>query len=542
MMFKKTKIYLNKSEQAFVRFLGNEKYYPLYILFLSATVLFFQLDGSIGGWDESIYCEVAKEGLMRNNWIDLFYRGELWFEKPPFVIWLTMISYKIFGITEFAAWFFPVIFGILGIVGIYYLGKYLFNPKVGLFAALILLSIPHYILLARTNMMDIFWVSNSLISFLFLIKSKENSKYLILSAIFFGLALLSKNVIALLNLPVFFYYLYLNKQLNILKSKYFYLAIIIFLVIVLPWHLVMFFKYGSNFMDNYIGYHLIERYNKNVLYTEHSSDIFYYLKIILQRTGSWWFVFLATLPVIFSCIKQKTFASKKIQLLVFWFALVLVFFSLAATKVDHYILPLYIPFSLLIAYGLYKYYLNKSIFLLLLIPVLFINISEMAILQVSDFGGSRLLFPLILQKLFYFSTEIIFICLLSGYILYHYFLKSKSGAIKILLGALFIFSFILPFSPDKCPLAKEVSGLTEGKNIKKIYFYNHYGHKMLNLENPLVFYNYPIEIIALEFEDLKRIKLSEDASTYCLINKTDFRGWHKAEGLDYDFYSCEIVE
>lgn len=531
-----------KSLKNLYKFLNNEKYYPWYILFLSITVLFFQLEGSVGSWDESIYCEVAKEGVMRDNWIDLFYRGELWFEKPPFVIWLTMISYKVFGVTEFATWLFPAIFGILSIVGIYYLGKYLFNSKVGLLAALVLLSIPHYILMARTNMMDIFLVSNSLIAFLFLIRSKENSKYLILSAIFFSLAFMSKNVVALLNLPVFFCYLYLNNQLNILKSKYFYLSIIVFLAIVLPWHLIMFFKYGSSFVDNYIGYHLIERYNENILHIEHSSDIFYYLKIILQRTGSWWFVFLAVLPVISSRVKQKTFVSKKLWLLIFWLMLVLMFFSLAVTKIDHYILPIYIPFSLLIAYGLYKYYLNKSVFLLLLIPVLFINIGEAAILRVSDFGGSRLLFPLILHKLFHLPVKIIFvlICLLSGYILYHYFLKSKSWAVNILLSTLFIFSFILPFYPDKCPLAKEVNGLTRGSDIKIIYFYNHYGHKMLNLENPLVFYNYPIEIVTLELEDLKRIKFNENTSTYCLINKTNFRGWHKTKGLNYDFYPCEI--
>ena len=543
-MIKKIKIYLNEGGQVFIRFLNNEKYYPFYVLLLSAAVLFFQLDGSIGSWDEAIYCEVAKEGVMRNNWIDFFYKGELWFEKPPFVIWLTMISYKVFGVTEFASWFFPVIFGILSVVGIYYLGKYLFNSKVGLFAALILLSIPHYVLMARNNMMDIFLVSNSLISFLFLIKSKENAKYLILSAVFLGLAFMSKNIISLLNLPVFLYYLYLNKQLGILKSKYFYLSIIVFLMIILHWHLIMFLKHGSNFVDNYIGYHLVERYNENVLHMKDTADPFYYFKIILQRTGSWWFVFLATLPIILNCIKQKASEYKKLLFLVLWLVFILAFFTSSVTKINHYILPIYIPFSLLIAYGLHKYYLNRSVFLLLFIPVLFMNVNWETVLRVSDFGNARLLFPLILHKLFYLSSDIIFllVCLLSGYILYHYFLKSKSLATNILLSSLFVFSFILPFYLDRCPLAKEIGKLAEENDTETIYFYNYYGHKTSGIRTPLVFYSYPIETMHLDPEDLKRIKFSENSSAYCLINKTNFHNWHRSKGLDYDFYPCEIAK
>ena len=176
----------------FYKFLNNEKYYPLYLLILSVVVLFFQLDGSVGNWDEAIYSEVAREGLLMNNWTDLYYKENLWFEKPPFVIWLTMILYKIFGINEFATWFFPIIFGILGILGTYYLSKNLFNSKIGFLSALILLSIPHYLLMSRNNMMDIFLVSSSVLSFLFLIKSKESGKYLFLSAIFLSVAFMSK--------------------------------------------------------------------------------------------------------------------------------------------------------------------------------------------------------------------------------------------------------------------------------------------------------------------------------------------------------------
>ena len=529
-----------KSLENFYKFLNNEKYYPFYVLFLSIAVLFFQLEGSIGNWDEAAYSQIAKEGLEANNWIDFHYLGKLWFEKPPFVIWLTMISFKIFGITEFAVWFFPVIFGIIGVVGTYYLGKYLFNSKVGLFAALILLSVPHYVLMARNNMMDIFLVSSSVISFLFLIKSKENKKYLILSGVFLGLAFMSKNVVALLNLPVFFYYLYVNNQLSILRNKYFYLSIVVFLAITLPWHLVMFLKYKWDFWNSYIGFHLITRYTKDVV-VGGSEDILHYFKVIILRSGSWWFVLLALSPVILKDILNKI-NRQKLYLLIFWIALIILFFTSSSTKVHHYILPAYIPFSILIAYGMYQAYLKRSIFLAIAIFLLFINISSGAILRAADFGESMLALPFILHGVFYNQEYIVYavVIIAAAFVFYNYFSKNKKFALKISLVSIFLFSALLPLRPDRFPLSKEIAQLSKGKNIETIYYFDHYNK---NAGGSLRYYNYPIKIEVLN--KLEGNNYVEGSSSYCLINRTGFstsNNLNKPDKLDYDFYPCEIVE
>ena len=520
------------------KLLNNEKYYPFYLLILSAVVLFFQLDGSIGNWDEAIYSEVAREGLLRNNWIDLYYKENLWFEKPPFVIWLTMVSYKIFGINEFAAWFFPVIFGILGILGTYYLAKNLFNSKIGFLSALILLSVPHYLLMSRNNMMDIFLVSSSVLSFLFLIKSKENGKYLFLSVIFLGVAFMSKNIIAFLNLPVFFFYLYLNNQLNIFKSKYFYFSIILFLIIILPWHLIMFLRYKQEFLDNYVGYHLFERYNENILHLNNSTDIFNYLKVIILRSGSWWFVFLTALLVILKDISKKI-RRQELLLLLFWMIFIFIFFTFSTTKLHHYILPLYIPFSILIAYSLYSSYLKKSIFVIFPILILFMNIDQSIMLQVSNFGETRLLFSTVLYKFFYFPIIVVhlFITVWVAYIFYCYFSNKKSFAVKASLCSIFLFSFILPFNPDRAPLAKEIGRVTENKDIEKIY---HLDYKNLNIDGSLVYYNYPIKIIGIRKSMEVEFNFSKGSSSYCLMNKKS--KYDKSKELKYDFYPCEIIK
>jgi len=133
-----------------------------------------------------------------------------------------MVSFKIFGFSEFAVWFFPALAGIASLMGIYFLGRKLFNSKIGVLAALVLLMTPHLLLISRNNMMDIFLFCFLAFSMLFFVRASLGEKNLIWSFFFLGCAFMSKSVVALLILPVFIYLLYLYDGWYLLKSRYFY--------------------------------------------------------------------------------------------------------------------------------------------------------------------------------------------------------------------------------------------------------------------------------------------------------------------------------
>ena len=44
---------------------------------------------------------MAHAGLA--HWLSPRYGGQLWFDKPPLFYWLTALSMRWFGVTEFAA-------------------------------------------------------------------------------------------------------------------------------------------------------------------------------------------------------------------------------------------------------------------------------------------------------------------------------------------------------------------------------------------------------------------------------------------------------
>ncbi|MDD3190384.1 MAG: glycosyltransferase family 39 protein [Candidatus Pacebacteria bacterium] len=174
-----------------------------------------------------IYVRVARETLARGEWMILYFCDNLWFEKPPLVIWLTMVSLKIFGFSELTVWFFPALAGVFSLLGIYFLGKKIFNSKIGILAFFALLMTPHFLLMSRNNMMDIFFLFPGFFNVIFR-ESYLGRKNLVWSFFLLGCAFMFKSVVALLILPVFLYHMYLYDNWHLLKSRYFYRGLAVF--------------------------------------------------------------------------------------------------------------------------------------------------------------------------------------------------------------------------------------------------------------------------------------------------------------------------
>lgn len=81
---------------------------------LAALLLFFG-NGQLWITDsvESNYALTAKEMVLSGDWISPQIYGNYWYDKPVFFYWLTAAGFKIFGFNEFAARFFPALFGIV---------------------------------------------------------------------------------------------------------------------------------------------------------------------------------------------------------------------------------------------------------------------------------------------------------------------------------------------------------------------------------------------------------------------------------------------
>src|SRR5947209_9906350 len=85
----------------------SERSRDLLILAGLCALAFFAGLGSVGIFDmnEGTYVQAAREMYLRGDYITPHLNGGYFFDKPPLAIWLTVGSFHLFGVNEFAARF-----------------------------------------------------------------------------------------------------------------------------------------------------------------------------------------------------------------------------------------------------------------------------------------------------------------------------------------------------------------------------------------------------------------------------------------------------
>lgn len=80
---------------------------------------------------ESNYALTAKEMLASGDYFSPRIFGNYWYDKPIFFYWELIAAFKLFGISNFAARFFPALFGVAGILLAYAFTARLYDKKTG---------------------------------------------------------------------------------------------------------------------------------------------------------------------------------------------------------------------------------------------------------------------------------------------------------------------------------------------------------------------------------------------------------------------------
>lgn len=149
---------------------------------------------------ESNYALTAKEMLASGDYFSPRIFGNYWYDKPIFFYWELIAAFKLFGISDFAARFFPALFGIAGVLLAYAFTARLYDKKTGFFTGLILMTTVEYFYLSKaviTDMTLFVFYSACLMAFYIAYSEKKPAFYYAAYA-FAGLSVLTKGPIGLL--------------------------------------------------------------------------------------------------------------------------------------------------------------------------------------------------------------------------------------------------------------------------------------------------------------------------------------------------------
>jgi len=302
-------------------------------------------------WDgsEPFYAETAREMVVSGDWWVLHYNLEPRWEKPPLPIWLLAASYRIFGVSEWAARF-PIALAAAFIpLLVYMLGAHLDSRCVGLLAAATTGTAFKFFGFARQYAGDVF-LALSFAAALYLFSRWEQSNglrrgNLRAAWVVVGLGALVKGPVGVLPVVVGFAYLWARRHLRLMNWGIVLEGAALVLLVAVPWYAYQLGRFGWE----YVRVFLLEQ-NLARLVSERlgARPPWFYVPALLADTLPWSLVLALAVGDWLWRGKKSCWRESPILFPAVWFLVVFLFFSFARGKRDVYLLPLYPALGLLV--------------------------------------------------------------------------------------------------------------------------------------------------------------------------------------------------
>lgn len=321
------------------------------LLIALVSVLFGFMLGSrpLNVPDEGRYCEIPREMLTTHDFITPRINGIKYFEKPPMFYWMQASSLGTLGLNEWTGRLCDALMGLLGVWGIYFAGRKLFDRKTGLYSAAVLATSFLYFGMARVVTLDMTvstWLVFSLLSFILGVKNHKFFYYFVY--IFAAFAVLTKGLIGII-FPggIIFLWLLITREWKILKECKPIFGSLIFLLIAAPWHILVQLKNPEFFYFYFIDQQFI-RYL--TLEAHRYQPDWFYIPIVLLGLFPWTGFLWGGLKQFLVEHKKNSPNSAKSALffIVLSLGFIFIFYSFSKSKLVPYILPCFGLLSLII--------------------------------------------------------------------------------------------------------------------------------------------------------------------------------------------------
>jgi len=298
--------------------------------------------------DEGAYAAVSREMVINGSWLTTMLNGEPFFHKPALMYWTQSIGLLIFGEERFSYRFPSLVAFAFWLIATYRFAKrYLDIETASAFIWISLFSVGVLISLkaAIPDAWLILFISLGIYkAYEYIVEGQDSA--LMWAFIWTGFGILAKGPIALVVVAgtMFFYLLAERNWKLLLQSIFFWKGWALLLLVVLPWYLLQVYLFGQKFIDEFFGVHNVGRF-MNAMESHHGNALYYVIDLM--------FLTLPFMPILFKSIipwfKDSKQASVNRMMLI-WFLLVLIFFTIAATKLPHYLMYGVPPVLIMMAY------------------------------------------------------------------------------------------------------------------------------------------------------------------------------------------------
>ncbi len=321
---------------------------------------------------DAVQAQIARTMLSSGDWVTARLDGVAYLEKSPLIYWMMAVSFRIFGVHDWAARL-PLALSVILLCWVTFrFGRWAFGDDAGLYSGLALATCAGLFLFTRILIPDAIvtlTITGAIWAWLRLLDPDERDrrKWSIVLGTCMGLGLLLKGLIAIV-FPILagLAFMAVTRQLFSLASwrrLHLVLAVGLTLVIAVPWHVLATLRNPPYFAfslhagpGEYRGFFWFYFFNEHLLrflnlryprdYNTVPRLLFWALNLVWLFP---WSVYLLATPTL--SYTPATRAGRARLMAVCWIAVVMVFFTFSTTQ-EYYSMPIYPALALLIGSAL----------------------------------------------------------------------------------------------------------------------------------------------------------------------------------------------
>ena len=502
--------------------------------------------------DEARFATASKTMLLENEFIDIKMYDEPRYKKPVGIYWLQVASNFIFGDIPYdniTLYRLPSILSIfLAFIFIFFRLRKIFDNEISfltIFFLMFSLLTLSEMLQAKTDgalFLTIILCNLMIYSLIENHKIKYKEKLIFWSALAIGVLIKGPIIFIYTILPLIIFSII--KRKNFLKEIFCFSGLILFLILTLPWFIIITIKSNGAFWYESVGHDLLGKVSSGQ--ESHGFPPGYYLitTLILFWPGS-----ILIYPFFKKNFEQNFIRIRKDDLTFFLlisFSVPYILFELVSTKLPHYIYPSYLPLSILLS----KFLLDENLegiskrslyFFTLIFPLTVVFLIYFIIAEYSEITITLAII------LIFFILQILFMI---GAADIKRFKKKLINFSVFQISFYLILVFYINNHIQDLWVAKRINSIIElnKKNYDKIYNYgfeepslvfltSHKSKKIspnlldsINLKKERIMF-----IINDEFSDL--IISSEKYSDFKMLNKFDGFNYSKGKTVTIKVFS-----
>ncbi len=436
------------------------KSWILVLLVILSGLFFGSSERAIDKIQEARVAETAREMVVANDWIVPHYNGELRLQKPPLTYWTTALSYKVFGINEFATRIPSAIFTLATAFLLFLWMKRQANVSVASNAVLLLTSTfigMRYFRSGEADATLMFFICFACFAGFYLVETHQ--KFMAwLFMLGLGLGFLAKGP-AGVAIPLIAVLIYAknHSKLDRLKLLLHPISLLIFAVTAFAWYAWILID-----LPNVATAFFSHQVDETFVTGTHKQPFYWYLLHAFDFFAPWSLLFI---PAAIWFKKNKQFPPV-IAFAFGWLAVVFILLTLTVNKQTQYALLLLPPLVILLSYyleyaaGLFKR-INNALFVVLLALMLLL----ISFVSYRSGIGELMRMP---EAIIWLGL-LIFICFCA-------WTNNPHSFAKHILGAFIVMNFMYLFSEQyvttdagKSDIKVLMSGVSNYDNVYQVY-------------------------------------------------------------------------